>query len=275
MPLKLMYITNNPKVAKYADEAGVDWIFVDLEKVGKLERQGHIDSVKSNHSIQDINIVKKSIKNAKLLVRINPIHKQTEEEIENVISNGADIIMLPFFKTKKEVEQFIYQVDGRVKTCLLLETPEAVEIIDEILMISNIDYIHIGLNDLHLGYGKKFMFELLTDGTVEKICKKIDKAGLQYGFGGVARLGYGDITAELILGEHYRSKSKMVILSRSFCKTDKIENYEEIKTIFNSQVQEIRNYEDYLSKQNSNFFESNKKVIDHKVTKFADRMRHI
>ena len=31
MALKLMYITNNPKVAKIAEEAGVDRIFVDME----------------------------------------------------------------------------------------------------------------------------------------------------------------------------------------------------------------------------------------------------
>ncbi len=27
--------------------------------------------------------------------------------------------------------------------------------------------IHFGLNDLHLSQGKKFLFELLTDGTVD------------------------------------------------------------------------------------------------------------
>lgn len=55
---------------------------------------------------------------------------------------------------------------------LLLETPEAVEIIDEILQLKGIDYIHIGLNDLSLGYGMKFMFQLLADGTVERLCTK-------------------------------------------------------------------------------------------------------
>lgn len=34
-----MYITNNPEVASIADRAGVDRIFIDLERHGKEERQ--------------------------------------------------------------------------------------------------------------------------------------------------------------------------------------------------------------------------------------------
>ena len=41
MALKLMYITNNPDVARIAEEAGVDRIFVDMEYIGKADRQGY------------------------------------------------------------------------------------------------------------------------------------------------------------------------------------------------------------------------------------------
>lgn len=40
MPLKLMYITNCPDVARIAEQAGVDRIFVDMEYIGKAIRQG-------------------------------------------------------------------------------------------------------------------------------------------------------------------------------------------------------------------------------------------
>ena len=40
--LKLMYITNDPRTALIAEQAGVDRIFVDLETVGKQQRQGGI-----------------------------------------------------------------------------------------------------------------------------------------------------------------------------------------------------------------------------------------
>jgi len=39
MALTLMYITNNPVTAKIAQEAGVDRIWVDMEYIGKNERQ--------------------------------------------------------------------------------------------------------------------------------------------------------------------------------------------------------------------------------------------
>ena len=39
MPLKLMYITNNPQVALLAQKYGVDRIWIDLETLGKEERQ--------------------------------------------------------------------------------------------------------------------------------------------------------------------------------------------------------------------------------------------
>jgi len=43
MGLKLMFITNSPTIARIAQNAGVDRIFVDLEKLGKDERQAHVN----------------------------------------------------------------------------------------------------------------------------------------------------------------------------------------------------------------------------------------
>ncbi|MDE5587289.1 MAG: aldolase, partial [Bacilli bacterium] len=74
MPLNLMYITNNPAIAKIAEEAGVDWIFIDMEFIGKDNRQGGLDTVQNHHTIEDIRKVKDNLSKAKVLVRINPIH---------------------------------------------------------------------------------------------------------------------------------------------------------------------------------------------------------
>ena len=52
-----------------------------------------------------------------------------------------------------------------------METPEAALLIDEILELKGIDMIHLGLNDLHLALGMKFMFELLADGTVDRVLR--------------------------------------------------------------------------------------------------------
>ncbi|MGY0400088.1 MAG: aldolase/citrate lyase family protein [Ostreibacterium sp.] len=215
--MKYMIIENNLNLIRLYDEIGVDRIFLDLEIIGKKERQGHLDTViSSHHSIADISAIKPILRQSELLVRINPIHDGSIFEIEESIANGADILMLPMFKTVAEVETFIQQIDGRVRTCLLLETSEAMCRIDDILLIKGIDEIHIGLNDLHLAMNLDFMFELLTGGVVEYLVNKIKLAGIAYGFGGVATCKGGLVRGELILSEHVRLGSSMVILSRSF-----------------------------------------------------------
>ena len=249
MALKLMYITNKPAVAKIAEQAGVDWIFLDMEFIGKDARQGGLDTVQNHHTVKDVKNIKASVKKAKVLVRVNPIHQgltdypSSKEEIDDVIAAGADIVMLPFFKTVAEVESFISFVDGRAKTCLLLETAESATLIDEILKVPGIDMIHIGLNDLHLSLGMKFMFQLLTDGIVESLANKIRAKGIPFGFGGLARLDAGAVPGKYVLKEHYRLGSSMVIISRSFCNTDKVEDLNEVKRIFNTGISEIRSLE--------------------------------
>jgi 2-keto-3-deoxy-L-rhamnonate aldolase RhmA len=272
MPLKLMYITNNPQIALIAQAAGVDRIFVDLETLGKAERQINRDAVKSKHKIEDIKIIKPLLTTSKMLVRVNPINPTSKEEIDAVIDNGADVIMLPMFKTCTEVEAFLDYVNGRTRVCLLLETAEAESNIDNILQISGIDEIHIGLNDLHLSHNMTFMFELLADGTVEKLGNKIHDRGIPYGFGGIASLGTGILSADNILAEHYRLGSSQVILSRSFCNAEKIKDINTIKKIFTANVAALRNFEEELSHKPSAYFIENKLMVKQKVSSIVSHM---
>ena len=39
MPLNLMYITNRPEIARIAETAGVDRIFIDMEYIGNTVLQ--------------------------------------------------------------------------------------------------------------------------------------------------------------------------------------------------------------------------------------------
>ncbi len=241
MPLKLMYLTNDPQVAAIAQAAGVDRIFLDLELRGKEERQGHLDTVISHHSIEDVRRLKAVLTSAQLLVRVNSMYAGSEAEINKVIADGADIVMLPYFKTVKEVADFVSVCKGRVKTCLLFETPEAVEHIDEILAVPGIDEVHVGINDLHLGYHLNFMFELVANGTVETLCRKFAEKGISYGFGGVGRPGSNvALPAERILAEHYRLGSSQVILSRAFCDMSKIHDRSHLAEDFKAGVDDIR-----------------------------------
>lgn len=249
MALNMMYITNDPDVAVIAERYGVDRIWVDMEFIGKRFRQGGMDTVQSHHTIEDIRTIRAAVQRSEVLVRINPIHAATQDygssvwEIDAAIEAGADVLMLPYFKTVDEVRMFLALVHGRVKTMLLVETPEAVAVIDEILALDGIDEIHIGLNDLSLGYGQKFMFQLLADGTVERLCLKFREKGIPYGFGGIAALGKGMLPAERVIREHYRLGSTRVILSRSFCNTSVVTNLNEIEEIFRTGMAEIRSLE--------------------------------
>ena len=273
MAIKLIYITNNEAVARIAQDSGVDWIFIDLEVRGKAERQGHLNTVQSGHSVEDVRKLRPTLYRSELLVRVNPPYDGTKKEVDQVIAAGADIVMLPYFKTKQEVEDFIACVNGRAKTCLLLETPEAVDNIDSILDVPGIDSIHIGLNDLHLAHGMHFMFELLADGTVEKLCQKIGARNIPYGFGGMARIGELDPPAEAILAEHYRLGSSMVILSRSFCNAAEIKDQGLIREIFDTGVKKIRACEAGLQEEDISFFENNQKYVRERIIAIASTLR--
>ncbi len=279
MALKLMYITNNPQVAALAQESGVDRIFVDMEYIGKEERQGGLDTVKSHHTVEDVKNIRKVLSKTELLVRVNPIHDAGEnwcsskEEINAVIDAGADIIMLPMAKTTEEIKKFTEYVDGRVKTMLLLETAEAKENIRAMLDVGGIDMVHIGLNDLHLSYGLKFMFQLLTDGTVAELCEIFKSYGIPYGFGGIARLGFGMLPAEHVIAEHYRLGSSMAILSRSFCDIHKTSDMAEVKRLFEQELRKIREYEAELAKRDDAFFKANQEETARLVDIIADKIQ--
>ena len=180
--------------------------------------------------------------------------------------------MLPYFKTLTEISQVIEYVDGRAKIMLLLETPEAVEILDALLELRGIDAIHIGLNDLSLGYGKKFMFELLADGTIERICTKIREKNIPYGFGGIASIGRGELPAEMIVKEHYRLGSSCVILSRAFCSADQINHLGVISSIFVKGISEIRELETECERH-MRYFTDNKCELQSVVKKIVERRR--
>lgn len=246
MALELMYITNNPRVAEIAQDAGVNRVWVDMEFIGKELRQAGMNTVKSHHTVEDVVALRKVVTTAQLQVRVNPIHEATsaycssKEEIDSVIEAGAEIVMLPMFKTPQEVEFFVEYVGGRARVLLLCETKEAAERIDEIMDVPGIDEMYVGLNDLHLSYGQKFMFQPLCDGKMDRLAEKIKAKGLPFGFGGIARVGFGMLPAEYIIGEHYRLGSTAAILSRGFCNMNMVENPDDVRELFIKGVRDIR-----------------------------------
>lgn len=273
MSLTLMYITNDVDVALIAEKNGVDRIWIDLETLGKEERQKGLNTVKSRHTLNDIKRIKPVLSKAELLVRINPWNEKSPQEISEVLSAGVDIIMLPMWKSVSEVRKFLACVNGRCKTSLLLETRGAEECLDKVLANYKIDEIHIGLNDLHLSYNLDFMFEVLANGTIDSIIEKIKVTDIPYGFGGIAKIGFGDLPAEKVIMEHYRLESTRAILSRSFCDVSKSLYMSQIEKMFSENMKDIREYEKKIADCTKEDFDINRAEVCSLVESIVNKKR--
>ncbi|MCA9003784.1 MAG: hypothetical protein KDA70_00820 [Planctomycetaceae bacterium] len=214
--MKYLFITDCPEIATYVDQCGVHCIFIDLELLGKVERQGGRDTVISHHKVENISRVKDAVKNAEVLVRLNPLNPQSSVEIESALDQGADALMLPMFRSLEEIEWFCDRVNSRARVVPLVETIGAMNQLDQIVQLPDVSQIHIGLNDLHLDMELKFMFELMSNGTVDQMSGICRRAGIPFGIGGISTMDQGLVSGRLVLSAHARLGSEWVILSRSF-----------------------------------------------------------
>lgn len=213
-----MMITASPEVAAFIEEQGVARIFMDQEVLGKAERQGHLDTHKAAHSLEEIAAVAGVLKQAELMVRLNPLNLHTHEEIQAALDHGAQRLMLPMFTSRADVELFLKLVDDRVPVTFLVETPQSLVRMPDWLPLlkRGQDEVHIGLNDLSLGMGLNFLFEPLANRLLDPSAELLSEREIAWGVGGVARIGQGALPAETVLGEHVRLGSRWVILSRAF-----------------------------------------------------------
>lgn len=270
--LNLMILCNDAESALAAQKAGIDRIFYDLEYIGKAERQHGRNTVKSNNSVDNLPCLRKVITTSELLVRTNPIHAYSQEEINKAIKYGADILMLPMTIDQHDVEQYVRMVNGRTKVCIMIETAPAMARLDKILAVPGVDEVFIGLNDLHISMGLTFMFELLSDGLVEYIADKCNKIGMPFGFGGIARIGEGDLPSDNIIGEHVRLGSTSVILSRTFKGIPEVDANAH-KIDLKEEVNKVRNRMLEISSWSSEQHNENRKFISKAVDKIVTRIQ--
>jgi len=214
--MELIHITNEPDVAQRCDALGGFRLFVDLERRGKVQRQAGRDTHISTHQPDDVGRVRAVLKRSPLMVRLNPWYEGSVHEIEHALGQGANLLMLPMFSRAQELQLFCQQVAGRAGVVALLETPGALESVDEWVCTPGLQEIYVGLNDLHLATGLHFMFEPLALGWLDRVAQQAQTAGLRFGFGGIARMHEGLLSGRQVLGEHVRLGSNSVILSRTF-----------------------------------------------------------
>ena len=214
--IELLQITNDPEFAQRCDALEGVRIFVDLERLGKAQRQAGRNTFISAHEMADVGRVRQVLRRSRLMVRVNPPNPGTQAEIDEVIRQGADSLMLPMFTSAAQLREFCVMVAGRVPVIPLLETSEALESLDEWIGTPGLGELFMGLNDLHVSLGCRFMFEPLAMGLVDRVASAARARGLRFGFGGIARLDEGLLPGRDVLAEHLRLGSSAVILSRTF-----------------------------------------------------------
>lgn len=218
----LTLFTNDSELARRADEAGINRIGLDLEMLGKAERQQHLNTWISDHTEEQLPSLRQALKKAKLFVRTNPPHPGLRDEIDRYIEIGAEVLMLPMFHTAAEAADFISYVEGRAEVSLLIETAAAAVRIDDIVRLKGIDEIHIGLNDLHLDLGLKSHFELLRHQFMNTLSDIVHGAGIPFGFGGIGRVKDDrlPIPSDLIYAQYLRLRADRALVSRVFTSPD-------------------------------------------------------
>jgi 2-keto-3-deoxy-L-rhamnonate aldolase RhmA len=221
--IKTMLITNDPLLAAEAREAGIDRLMVDLETIGKKERQASRNTFISAHRKEDIASIRSAF-DGELVVRINPWHENSPAELDHAVAAGADLVMLPMITELAQIDAFLRALAGRARPLPLIETEYSMRHLTEIAARPEITELYIGLNDLHLSLGMEFLFEPLAVGLIDQMAQTIKALGKAFGFGGIAAMGGGgELPPENILAEHVRLGSGCVILSSRFGRDIRIE----------------------------------------------------
>jgi hypothetical protein len=251
--IELLQITNDPQLAARCDALGGFRLFVDLELMGKHERQGGRNTHITTHSMADVARIKAVLKRARLMVRLNPLHDGTAQEVAQVLAGGADLLMLPMFSGAATLASFASIVRAQKPRSNiivpLLETRGALGSIEQWIDTPGLHEVYVGLNDLHIELGCRFMFEPLAQGHVDRVAKLCEERRLPFGFGGIARMNEGLVTGREVLAEHVRLGSSAVIVSRTFHRSDE-------PTSFEDAVAELRHTEAQLAQRSESQVQS-------------------
>ena len=263
--IDLLTITNSPALAAACDALPGMRLFVDLERNGKAERQAGRNTFISTHQMGDVGRIKAQLRHARLMVRVNPYEPAqaaaAQAEVDAVIAQGADLLMLPMFTSAAQLREFAGIVAGRVPLVPLLETAGALASLDDWITTPGIAEVFVGLNDLHVSLGCRFMFEPLLLGHVERVATAARRHGLRFGFGGIARVNEGLLPGQDVLAEHLRLGSQAVILSRTFNRVDEATSFEQA-------VAELRQAECVLALRDPAAIEADR-------TRVAGLIRHL
>jgi hypothetical protein len=209
--------TNDPDRAAWADRAGINRIGLDLETLGKSERQAGLGTWISLHKLEDLDGIRPRIERAELFVRLNRLHEGSKAEAEALLDRGVDVIMLPNFTTAEEVAEFLRLVNNRARVVPLVERLAAIDTLAELAALG-VEEIHVGLNDLSIDLGFSNRLAVLAAPVADRIAQEARAAGLKLGLGGLGRPMDETlpVPSDLVYAQHVRLGASGGIIARSF-----------------------------------------------------------
>lgn len=184
---RLTLITRDPAWAAAGAEAGVEYVGVDIERLGKAERQSHIRNARINdHELSHLNVVAKAAPGVPLFARLNPLHAGTEAEVEEALRRGAKALMPPQFRDATPLREFFDIVAGRARVIPLLEDVAAMDHLDEILQLCANDELMFGINDFSRSLGLGHPMRMALHPELETVARAARAKGVPFGWGGIA-----------------------------------------------------------------------------------------
>lgn len=206
--IDLIQTTNDPELARRCDALAGMWLCVDLE-VGP---QAGRDRCASSHTPDDVGRIKAVLRQAPLVVRVNPLHPATRAEVDAALAQGADWLMLPGLARAEELRAFCALVAGRAPVVALLETATAFESVAGWIGAPGLHQVQVDLGGLQRSLGLRCLFEPLALGLLDSIARVVHAQGLRLGFGGSSRLAEGPLSAPDVLAEHLRLGAQALLL---------------------------------------------------------------
>jgi hypothetical protein len=211
--LELVVFEHEIERAVVLHEAGLRSFMVDHENRGKERRQFGADTEINAAPFSAIGPLAR-LGGVCVHCRIDAWSEGGENDVEVAVAEGAARIYLPMVVGRAEVEAFLRKVDGRAEAAILIETREAVENIDEFADLP-LDAVFVGLNDLAISRGEKFIFSSIRHGVVDRVRAALPEVKL--GFAGVTCVDKGHpIPCRLLMSELAALEADFSFMRRSF-----------------------------------------------------------
>jgi hypothetical protein len=210
--------TRDAALARRADRAGIQRIGVDLERLGKADRQRGLGTWVSPHTEADLRRLAPALTRAQLFARVNPINADTAREVDAVLSAGATVLMLPMVATPEQAAAFVKCAAGAARIVLLLERREALDRLADLIAVPGVDEVHVGLNDLALSLNLPNRWLVLANDVLLEAAALILAAGVRFGLGGLGRVDDDrlPVPSDLVYAEYARLQATAALVSRSF-----------------------------------------------------------